>query len=91
LNKMNLVKKIAEETGKKQTEVHLILTSFLKTVKETVAKGDPIQLIPFGTFKRVERKARKCRNPKTGAIVDVPAKKVPRFVPGREFRDIVAS
>jgi len=53
LNKMNLVKKIAEETGKKQTEVHLILTSFLKTVKETVAKGDPIQLIPFGTFKRV--------------------------------------
>ena len=52
-------------------------------------KKGKITLIEFGTFKVAKRKARKGRNPQTGEVIKIKAKKVPRFVPGKAFRDAV--
>lgn len=55
------------------------LGAFLETVTETLARGDNVQLVGFGSFKTSERKARSGRNPRTGETVSIPAKKVPSF------------
>lgn len=59
-----------------------MLDAFLETVTETLAQGDSVQLVGFGTFKTSERKARSGRNPRTGEVVTIPAKRVPSFTAG---------
>ena len=51
--------------------------------------GEKVALVGFGTFQVMERKARRGRNPQTGETVQIPAKKVPRFRPGRGLRERV--
>lgn len=53
------------------------------------AAGERVTLVGFGTFRVRERKARSGRNPQTGATIQIPAKKVPKFVPGKSLRDKV--
>ena len=56
-------------------------------VKDTLVKGDKIQLVGFGTFSVAERPAREGRNPSTGATITIPAKKVAKFKAGAELAD----
>jgi len=51
-----------------------------------LARGERVTLVGFGTFQVTKRKARRGRNPQTGQTIQIPARKVPRFKPGKNFR-----
>lgn len=85
MNKKELVEKLIEKSGEKKAEK--VLNAFVETVKEAVAAGDTVQLVGFGTFEARERASREARNPQTGEVILIPAKKVPAFKPGKIFKE----
>lgn len=89
MNKTQLVKKIAEKSGLSVKASGDALNAFLDSVKEALAAGDSVNLIGFGTFSVRERTARKGKNPRTGAVIDIPASKVPAFKAGKPLKDQV--
>jgi DNA-binding protein HU-beta len=89
MNKADLVNWVANKTGMTKKDVTTTLDALIEGVTKTVSSGDAITLTNFGTFLAVKRKASTKRNPKTGEPVKVPAKSVPRFRPGKQFRDMV--
>jgi DNA-binding protein HU-beta len=89
MNKADLVKVIAHGTGHKQSACEAMVNAFTAEVMKAVSKGQKVSLVGFGSFTPLKRKARPGRNPSTGAKIKIPAKKVPKFVPGKEFRDKV--
>lgn len=90
MNSAELVDKIASDTGLSKSKASQVLKSFVATVTKQVQKGSDVRLVGFGTFKRITRKARQGRNPQTGATVKIPARKAPKFVAGRNFKDAVS-
>lgn len=90
MNKAELVAAIANSTSMSKKDVAAVLDSFVDVVMKAVKKGDAVTLTNFGSFVAISRKATVKRNPKTGAEVKVAAKKVPRFRPGKMFREAVA-
>ena len=89
MNKKDLIGKIAEEAGIKKSEAEKALKAFEDAVIETLKDGDKVTLVGFGTFSVSTRKARKGRNPSTGEEIDIPAKKTPKFLPGKAFKDSI--
>jgi len=89
MNKAELIDAIAKKTQLKKKDAELFLAEFMKTVKETVKKGQSVQLMSFGTFSQAQRAARKGRNPRTGAEIKIPATKYPKFTPGSDFKTMV--
>ena len=89
MNKADLVELIASklEISKRQSEesVNLVLNAITKSV----ARGEKVTLVGFGTFERRDRRARKGRDPRTGSEIDIPAKKVPAFSAGKQFKQTV--
>lgn len=90
MNKASLVAYIANKTGMTKKDVTTVLDTMVEAVINTVKGGDALTLTNFGTFVAVRRKASTKRNPKTGEPVKVAAKNVPRFRPGKYFREVVA-
>lgn len=68
-------------------EVEQVVDIFFDEISARLAEGGRVELRGFGAFSTREREARKGRNPRTGDTVDVPAKKVPYFKPGKEMRE----
>jgi len=89
MNKNDLVKAIAEETGQTATAVGEMLSAFEACVTKAVASGEKVQLPGFLTFDKAERAARTGRNPATGAEINIPASTVPRVKAGKTFKDAV--
>ena len=89
MNRLELVEKIATENEITKAAAARILTTITNSIVQSVKKGNPVQLIGFGTFKQVTRAARKGRNPSTGASIKIAAAKLPKFVPGAAFKDAV--
>ncbi|MBC8465886.1 HU family DNA-binding protein [bacterium] len=89
MNKGDIVRSIAAKTDSTQKDVSNFIDAFLSAVKETVARGESVTLVGFGKFHSIRREARTGRNPSTGKPLQIPAKTVPKFSPGKEFRDIV--
>ncbi|OGI07268.1 MAG: DNA-binding protein [Candidatus Melainabacteria bacterium RIFCSPLOWO2_02_FULL_35_15] len=89
MNKAELIKLIANKTGtsKKQSEECIDLV--INAITRSVAKGEKVTLVGFGTFERRDRRARKGRDPRSGAAIDIPAKKVPAFSAGKQFKQAV--
>lgn len=90
MNKRDLVEAIADRVGSKQAAA-LAVDAVLETIQETVAKGEKVVLTGFGSFEKADRPARAARNPATGGTVQVPAKSVPRFKAGADFKKVVAA
>lgn len=65
------------------------LNTVLETVTRTLKKGEKVSLVGFGTFDVARRKARRGRNPKTGAELRIPSVRVPKFRAGRTLKDAV--
>ncbi|MEN6463993.1 MAG: HU family DNA-binding protein [Syntrophaceae bacterium] len=61
----------------------------IDTIKKALKKGDKVSITGFGTFSVTKRAARTGRNPQTGEAMKIKAKKVPKFTPGKEFKDVV--
>lgn len=87
MNKTQLVDLIAKQTNATKTSVEDVLNSAVEHIKKAVKKGDDVTLVGFGTFTKSKRKARAGRNPQTGKEIKIPAMVVPRFRPGKEFKD----
>lgn len=89
MNRLELIAKIAAKTDLSKTAVGNVLEELIDTIQTSVKKGDPVQLVGFGTFKAVKRAARNGRNPSTGTTVKIPAATLPKFVPGAKFKAVV--
>ncbi len=89
MNKAELIAAIATKTNSSKTQVEKYLDSTLAIIQKTVSKGEEVKIVGFGSFCRTERKAKTGRNPRTGQTVKVPLTQVPRFKPGKEFKDLV--
>lgn len=91
MNKAELAAEVAERTNQTKKDIEEILGVVCDVVAEVVAKGDRCTLVGFGTFERRQRQARETNNPqKPGQKIKVPAKKVPAFSAGKEFKEKVA-
>lgn len=89
MNKAQLVEKVAQVSNMTKNQSEQAIDATLQIIQKTVAKGEEVKLVGFGTFSRSIRKSRKGRNPKTGAPVDIPGGKVPRFKPGKDFKSLL--
>ena len=88
MNKGDLINEVAKVVSTKkeaQEAVDCVLSSITKAMKT----GDHVTLVGFGTFKVVERKARKGRNPQTGEEIDIKASKAPKFTAGKALKEAV--
>lgn len=89
MNKAELVEKLSRRTKLPKTQSETVLNAALEIIQKAVAKGEDVKLVGFGTFDQTIRKSRNGRNPKTGTSLIIPESKVPRFRPGKDFKDIV--
>lgn len=89
MNKQELVSAIAEKAGLTKADADKAVNAFVETVKDTMTKGDSLQLIGFGTFSVSERAARTGRNPQTGKEIQIAAKKVAKFKPGKALDEAI--
>jgi len=88
MNKGDLINEVAKVVKTKK-EAQAAVDSIISSITTALKKKDTVSLVGFGTFKVGQRKARKGRNPRTGAVIDIEAKKVPRFTPGKALQDAV--
>lgn len=89
MTKAELVTSVAEKSGLTKKDAEKALTAFIETVTDTLAQGDSIQLVGFGTFEVRERASREGVNPKTHEKITIDATKVPAFKAGRALKDAV--
>ena len=86
MNRIELVEKIATAHQLSKAEAARVLETVTSSIVGAVKKGDPVQLVGFGTFKQVARAARTGVNPSTGDKIKIAAAKLPKFVPGAAFK-----
>ena len=89
MNKEELVQEISKKAKVTQKEATEVLNSLVETVQKTVAKGEKVTLVGFGTFESRKRAARTGRNPQTGKEIKIAAKNVPAFSAGKKFKELV--
>ncbi|MCR4868951.1 DNA-binding protein HU-beta [Lachnospiraceae bacterium C10] len=89
MNKTELVAAIADKADVSKKDAEATLKAFTEVVAEELTKGEKIQLVGFGTFEVSERAARTGRNPQTGAEMNIPASKAPKFKAGKALKDAV--
>jgi DNA-binding protein HU-beta len=85
MNKAELIAKIADDAGITKTQANEALDSFVEAVTKTLKGGGKVTLVGFGTFSVSKRAARNGRNPQTGAVIKIKAKKVAKFKAGKEL------
>lgn len=88
-NKAELIEKVAAATDLTKKDASKAVDAVLASIEESLANGEKVQLIGFGTFEVRERAARKGRNPQTNEEIEIPASKVPAFKPGKALKDAV--
>jgi len=84
--KAELVSRVAEALSMPKKEVALIVDTVFESIAQGLRRGDKVELRGFGSFRIRYRRARPGRNPKTGARVQVAAKKVPYFKPSKDLK-----
>jgi integration host factor subunit beta len=89
MTKAELVEEVAKASELTKKDAERLVEIVFKSLIETLNNGEKIELRGFGSFRLRERNPRKGRNPKTGAAVDIPAKRVAYFKPGKELREII--
>ena len=88
MTKAELIDMIAEIEGVPSKRVAgEAIDGVFEAIRGALKKGDSVTLVGFGTWVVTKRKARKGRNPQTGEAIKIPAKKVPKFRPGKDLRD----
>ncbi len=85
MNKGELIKMIAADAKISQIQANAALNSFMLITSEALKKGDKVTLVGFGTFGISLRSARIGRNPQTGKVIQIDARKVVRFKPGTDL------
>jgi len=86
MTKLELVEALAQKCGLTKKKAGEVLDAFCEIVKDRLAKGEEVRIIGFGTWKVVETKEKTVTNPKTKEKMKIPAKKVVRFVRGKDLK-----
>jgi len=89
MNKSELIAALAEKTELSKKDAEKALNAFVEVTSGSLAKGEKVQLIGFGTFDVKKRPARMARNPRTGAEIKIAASKAPAFKAGKALKDKV--
>lgn len=87
--KNDLIAAVADQLELSKKQATEAVDVVLGTIKDALAAGEKVSLIGFGSFDVKERKARVGRNPRNGTKIEIPAKKVPVFKPGKQLREAV--
>ena len=89
MTKADLIEEVSRAIEMSRKDSEVIVETVFDSIVKTLRSGDKIEIRGFGSFRTRERKSRVGRNPKTGARVEVPAKKIPFFKPSKELKDVV--
>jgi DNA-binding protein HU-beta len=90
MNKQELISSISTETGLSKKDSAAALDAVTNAIADSLAKGEPVRLLGFGTFDVKSRAARTGKNPRTGESISIAASKMPSFKAGKELKDQVA-
>jgi DNA-binding protein HU-beta len=88
MNKGDLIKEVAKVVTSKK-DAQAAVECVFSAITEALKNEEQVALVGFGTFKVAKREARKGRNPQTGEEMDIAAKKVPKFIPGKTLKEVV--
>jgi integration host factor subunit beta len=89
MTKADLIEEVSRLAELTRKDSEIIVETIFDSVVRSLRSGDKIEIRGFGSFRTRQRKPRVGRNPKTGARVDVPAKKIPYFKPSKELKDVI--
>lgn len=89
MNKVEMVNAISIKADCTKKDAAKYLDAVVETITETLAKGEKISLVGFGSFEVIDREARTGRNPQTGETIEIPASKAPKFKAGSKLKEIV--
>ena len=87
MNKTELVAAMADQAELSKKDTEKALKAFTDVIADELKKGGKVQLVGFGTFEVAERAAREGRNPQSGAVMQIPASKAPKFKAGKALKD----
>lgn len=89
MNKNELISEVADKCEMTKAGAAECIDAFIESVSKAMAKGEEVRLVGFGTFTTVQRKATEGRNPRTGAVIKIPAARKPKFKPGKALSEKV--
>ena len=89
MNKSDLVEEVADQTGLTKKVSRKVVDAIISAITDSLVREEKVTLVGFGTFQVRERKARIGRNPQTGQTIEIPTKRVPKFVPGKGLKEAV--
>ncbi len=89
MNKTELIASVAAKSELTKKDAEKAVNAFVEAVTDTLAQGEKVQLIGFGTFEVRERQAREGRNPQTGKTIKIAASKSPAFKAGKQLKETV--
>ena len=90
MNKAELITAVAQKSGLTRKDADKVVASVIDSITETLASGEKVSIVGFGTFEVRPRQERQGINPSTGKPITIPATKVPAFKPGKSLREVVA-
>jgi len=90
MNKAELIERVARDTGLTKADSLRVIDALLDNVTKSLRKGEKVTLVGFGSFQTARRRARNGRNPQTGTPIKIAARRVPKFVPGKDLKDEVS-
>jgi len=90
MNKAELIAAVAEKTGLSKKDTEAVVSASIEVITESLAQGEKVQLVGFGSFETKARAARIGRNPRTKEEIKIPASKLPVFKAGKALKDTVS-
>lgn len=90
MNKAELIERVARDTGLTKADSLRAIDALLDNVTKSLRKGEKVTLVGFGSFQTARRRARNGRNPQTGTPIKIAARRVPKFIPGKDLKDEVS-
>ena len=89
MTKADLIEEVSRAVEMTRKDSELIVDTIFESIVQALRRSDKIEIRGFGSFRTRQRQPRVGRNPKTGARVEVPSKKVPYFKPSKEVKDLI--
>jgi DNA-binding protein HU-beta len=89
MRKQELVRAVAQETGQTEAQATAAVNAVFRTIQDTLARGDEVNISGFGAFRVTERSARQGRNPRTGGPMTIGPRKSPAFRAGSQLKRAV--
>jgi DNA-binding protein HU-beta len=89
VNKNDLISSVAADTGLSKADATKAVDAVFDNIEKSLKRGNEVRLVGFGTFSVADRKASTGRNPRTGATIQIPASKQPKFKAGKGLKDAV--